>query len=158
MVRAPTGGIAVSTPVSTPSSPVVPHPPAASVTVLLRLENLALALAAGLAFRALGGNWVLFAALFLAPDLAMLGYLAGPSIGARLYNLAHTYVAVALLAALAWITGYEGALQVALIWCVHIGVDRALGFGLKYPSGFADTHLGQLRGPAQTRDVRLPAA
>jgi hypothetical protein len=148
----------VSRPVSTPSSPVVPHPPAAGVTLLLRLENLALAITAGLAFHAVGGNWVLFAILFLAPDLLMLGYLAGPSIGARLYNLAHTYVAVALLSALAWTTGFEWWLQIALIWCVHIGLDRALGFGLKYPSGFADTHLGQLRGPAQTRDVGSLAA
>lgn len=148
----------MSTPVSLPSSPVVPHLPAAGVTLLLRLENLALAIAGGAAFHAVGGSWVLFAALFLAPDIAMLGYLAGPSIGARLYNLAHTYVAVALLAALAWTTGSEWWLQIALIWCVHIGVDRALGFGLKYPTAFADTHLGPLRGPAQTRDVRFPAA
>jgi hypothetical protein len=128
------------------------------MTGLLRLENLAVAIAAGLAFHRLGSNWMLFAVLFLAPDLAMLGYLAGPRIGARLYNLAHTYVAVALLAALSWTAGSEAGLQVALIWCVHIGVDRALGYGLKYPSGFADTHLGRLRGPAQTRDVRAPAA
>ncbi|MDU3890869.1 MAG: DUF4260 family protein [Serratia liquefaciens] len=32
----------------------------------------------------------------------------------------------------------------ALIWGAHIGFDRALGYGLKYASGFADTHLGGL--------------
>lgn len=148
----------MSRPVSLHLSPVVSHATEAGVTVLLRLENLAVAIAAGLAFHRLGGNWMLFAVLVLAPDLAMLGYLAGPRTGARLYNLAHTYVAVALLGALAWTAGYQGALQVALIWCVHIGVDRVLGYGLKYPSGFADTHLGRLRGPAQTPDVRAPAA
>lgn len=144
--------------VSPAISPVLAPPPAAGVTVLLRLENLALALLAALAFHALGGHWGVFAVLFLVPDIAMLGYLAGPSTGARLYNLAHTYVAVASVAALAWTAGSALWLQIALIWCVHIGVDRALGFGLKYPSGFADTHLGRLRGPAQTRDVRAPAA
>ena len=29
------------------------------------------------------GSWWTFAALFLVPDLSMLGYLAGPSVGAR---------------------------------------------------------------------------
>ena len=26
----------------------------------------------------------------------------------------------------------------------HTGADRLLGFGLKYPTGFADTHLGRI--------------
>jgi hypothetical protein len=111
---------------------------------LLRLENLALAVAAVLTFRSVGGTWGLFAVLFLLPDLSMLGYLAGPSLGARLYNLAHTYIAPALVAALGWTTDHGLWLQAALIWCAHIGVDRALGFGLKYATGFADTHLGRL--------------
>jgi len=29
----------------------------------------------------------------------------------------------------------------ALIWLAHIGIDRALGYGLKYPTFFRDTHL-----------------
>ncbi len=33
------------------------------------------------------------------------------------------------------------ALQIALVWAAHIGVDRAIGYGLKYPTGFRDTHL-----------------
>ena len=33
------------------------------------------------------------------------------------------------------------ATQIALIWLAHIGVDRLLGYGLKYPTGFKDTHL-----------------
>jgi hypothetical protein len=36
---------------------------------------------------------------------------------------------------------HEAALQIALIWLAHIGVDRMLGYGLKYPTGFKDTHL-----------------
>jgi hypothetical protein len=35
----------------------------------------------------------------------------------------------------------------ALIWLAHIGIDRALGYGLKYASGFGFTHLGRI-GPA----------
>ena len=32
----------------------------------------------------------------------------------------------------------------ALIWIAHIGLDRALGYGLKYATGFGDTHLGRI--------------
>ena len=28
-----------------------------------------------------------------------------------------------------------------MIWIAHIGMDRMLGFGLKYPTRFSDTHL-----------------
>lgn len=33
------------------------------------------------------------------------------------------------------------ATQLALIWGAHIGVDRALGYGMKYATAFKDTHL-----------------
>ena len=26
----------------------------------------------------------------------------------------------------------------------HTGMDRAVGYGLKYPTGFSDTHLGRI--------------
>jgi hypothetical protein len=32
-------------------------------------------------------------------------------------------------------------LLLALIWIGHIELDRMLGFGLKYPTRFKDTHL-----------------
>lgn len=112
--------------------------------VVLRLENLALAIAAVIAFHAIGGGWGLFAILILLPDLSMLGYLAGPSVGAGGYNVGHSYVGPALLAALGWALGHPLLQQIALVWCAHIGGDRALGFGLKYPTGFGDTHLGRL--------------
>lgn len=124
------------------------HAPTGRVLALLRFENVALASAAVVAFHALGGDWRMFAALFLLPDLSMLGYLRGPTAGARLYNLAHTYLAPAAPAAIGWIGGEVWWLHIALIWCAHIGIDRALGFGLKYRDGFAATHLGRLRRPA----------
>jgi hypothetical protein len=135
----------MSRPDSITSSPdVVSCVPTGSVLVLLRLENLALEAAAVLVFRGAGGTWGLFAAFCLLPDLSMLGYLAGPSTGARCFNLAHTYFVPVLLAALGWMTEHGSWLQIGLIWCAHIGVDRTLGFGLKYPTGFADTHLGRI--------------
>jgi len=35
----------------------------------------------------------------------------------------------------------ETATQIALVWLAHIGFDRFFGYGLKYPTGFKDTHL-----------------
>ena len=35
-------------------------------------------------------------------------------------------------------------LSLAMIWLAHIGIDRALGYGLKYQTGFAFTHLGRI--------------
>ncbi len=114
------------------------------MNVTLKLEWLCLALAMIVAFWAVGGSWLLFGVLVLAPDLSMLGYLAGPHVGARAYNLAHIVVGPALLAGAAWLTAHDVALQVAIVWLLHIAVDRALGYELKLPSSFRDTHLGRV--------------
>lgn len=110
----------------------------------LRLEGAAIGAAAILAYAAVQGSWTLFALLILAPDLFMLGYLAGPRLGALGYNLGHTYLVPLALAGLAWIGGSDTALQLGLIWAAHIGLDRAMGYGLKYGTGFKDTHLGRV--------------
>ena len=109
--------------------------------VLLRLEGVAVAVAAVVGYVREDGSWLLFLLLVLAPDLSAVGYLAGPRVGSLTYNLAHTYVGpVALLTGSILAGGRLGAL-VALIWLVHVGVDRALRYGLKYPTAFRDTHL-----------------
>ena len=115
--------------------------------VWLRIEGLAiLALAVWLYARG-GHSWVLFAVLFFAPDASFAGYLGGPRVGAAAYNALHGYVGPALLAAASLAMGAAPA--VALVWAAHVGFDRALGYGLKYPSGFGDTHLGRIgRGAA----------
>jgi hypothetical protein len=97
-----------------------------------------------LALYAHGGfSWPIFALFLLAPDLSMLGYLAGPRAGAAAYNLVHTYV-LALSLTLAGFFGSLPALTAAgLILIAHIGLDRALGYGLKYSTAFGDTHLGR---------------
>jgi Domain of unknown function (DUF4260) len=116
------------------------------VRLLLRLEGLA-ALAASLALYAhTGFSWPIFALFLLAPDLSMLGYLAGPRAGAAAYNLVHTDV----LALVLTLAGFFGALPAltatGLILIAHIGLDRALGYGLKYSTAFGDTHLGRTAG------------
>jgi len=109
--------------------------------LLLHAEGAAVAVAAVTLYFHEGFDWWLLLVLALAPDLAMLGYLAGPRAGAAAYDIVHTYVLPVLLGAAGVIWDSDAALAVALIWLTHIGVDRALGYGLKYPSGFKDTHL-----------------
>lgn len=115
----------------------------ADAILLQRLEGLA-ALALGVAAYAwLGQSWWIFALLFLAPDLTMLGYLRSPRFGALIYNLGHTYAAPALLA-LAGLALGPLAYGLAAIWAAHIGFDRLLGYGLKLETGFEQTHLGPI--------------
>ena len=120
------------------------------VTTLLRIEGLAAFAVAVGAFYMLGGNWWLFAALILAPDLSMFGFLAGYRVGARVYNAAHTDTLPLALGAVAWLTGTGWLVTVALVWIAHIGVDRALGYGLRYPLIEQATHLGWV-GKAKRR-------
>jgi hypothetical protein len=112
--------------------------------IWLRLEGAALLAASVVAYCWQLGGWTTFAALFLAPDLTMLGYLAGPATGARLYNLAHNEVAPIFLAMYGIGVGRHDVLPYALIWLAHIGFDRLLGLGLKYPTRFQHTHLGPI--------------
>ena len=88
-----------------------------------------------------GGSWWLFALLLLAPDLSMLGYLAGPRVGAVSYNVFHSYPLPAALGLVGLFVGAPLAVSVALVWFAHIGMDRLMGYGLKYPTDFKDTHL-----------------
>lgn len=131
-----------------PPKPVVTH---------LRLEGFVAFAAIVTAYWFLGGNWSLFALLILAPDLSFFGLYAGQKAGANIYNLAHTYTLPAVLGALGWFGGMFWFAEVALIWIAHIGADRALGYGLKYPGFDHHTHLGLIgpaRGAQQHADAR----
>ena len=120
------------------------------VRAILRLEGAAAFAAAAALYAHAGFSCKIFALLFLAPDLAMLGYLVGPGVGAGAYNAAHTQALALPLALIGFLLGRPAVLAVALIWVAHIGFDRALGYGLKYPAGFGDTHLGRIgRGEAR---------
>lgn len=113
----------------------------------LRIEGLAvLALSLG-GYFTLGGPLWLLAALALAPDLSMLGYLAGPRLGSLSYNVVHTYTLPLALGAAGFWGDSRIALLVALVWAGHIGVDRLFGYGLKFESGFTDTHLSSQPAP-----------
>jgi Domain of unknown function (DUF4260) len=109
--------------------------------ILLRLEEAALLAATLYAYHYLHYSWLLFAILFLTPDLFMLGYLHNPRTGSALYNLAHTLFLPIPLFLIAYVTNHPLAAAIALIWTAHITLDRLLGYGLKYPTFFKDTHL-----------------
>jgi len=115
----------------------------------LRFEGFAALVTATLLYRHFGLNWLWFGVLFLAPDLSMLGYVAGNRLGALTYNLGHTYALAAVVLGAGLVSDMMGAprlalLGIGLIWCAHIGFDRALGYGLKSPEGFRFTHLGKI--------------
>lgn len=113
-----------------------------SVRLWLRLEGLVVLVAATCLYARGGHSWVLFAALFFVPDVSFGGYLGGPRIGAVVYNLAHSYVTPLAIAAVAFAAAAMPAWL--LIWMAHIGFDRTMGYGLKYPTAFGDTHLGRI--------------
>lgn len=118
------------------------------VRTWLRVEGLAVLLLALLLYRQQGGGWVLFAVLLFVPDLSMAGYLAGARLGAAAYNAVHTYTGPLALGMLSVVAASSLGVSVALIWAAHIGLDRFLGYGLKLPSGFRQTHLGEIGGGA----------
>jgi hypothetical protein len=112
--------------------------------VLLSIEGVAL-FAGALTLYVLRGysGWA-FALFLLAPDLSAVGYLINLRTGAAMYNTVHTYALPMALGMLSLILGWGLGIQVALIWLAHIGMDRAVGYGLKYPTAFKDTHLSRV--------------
>ena len=116
----------------------------APVRTWLRLEALVAAVAGLVVWAGLDGGWWRFLALILLPDISMLGYLWGPRVGAALYNAFHSYALPLALGLLGGVVDSRTLLLTGTLWLTHIGIDRVLGYGLKYPTGFQDTHLGRV--------------
>ena len=129
---------------STPSAASLDHNKILGPRLLLHVEGATLFAMSVLLYALTGGNWWLFALLLLVPDISMLGYLAGTTTGAYIYNTVHAYPLPALLAAYGLLGANPLATWLALIWFAHIGMDRTVGYGLKYTSAFKDTHLGRV--------------
>jgi len=115
--------------------------------LLLRGEGALVLAAATYAYAQTGFSWWIFAVLFFAPDIFMLGYLGGNKLGAVVYNIGHTYLvpAIVLIAGSLLASPLAMAMAIAMIWIGHIGFDRIMGYGLKYASGFKFTHLSGLQ-------------
>ncbi|MGM7677330.1 DUF4260 family protein [Microbacterium sp. A94] len=101
--------------------------------------------------------WWIPLALFLVFDLSQLGYLRSPAAGAAWYNAIHTYAWAVVLAVVALVaSSFTPALSlwsaiIAFAWAFHVGVDRALGYGLKLPDAFTHTHMGWIGKDRKTR-------
>ena len=110
----------------------------------LRIEGLATLAAGAALYLHLGGQAIWLVPLLLAVDVSMAGYLVGPRVGAALYNLAHNWAVGIAVLATAWWLGSPAITLVGAVLVAHVGMDRAAGYGLKYPTAFGDTHLGRL--------------
>ena len=109
--------------------------------ILLRIEGAAIFAVAIVLYLHLDYPWWVLVVLALAPDLSMIAYVGGERAGALVYNLAHTLALPLVIGAGGVLWDADRAVELALIWLAHIGADRAIGYGLKYPTGFQDTHL-----------------
>ena len=118
--------------------------------LILRLEAAAVLALALAAYARAGQGWLVFAVLFLVPDLSMLGYFAGRRLGAIAYNVGHSYLVPLVLGATGLVIGQPFLVSIALIWIAHIGFDRLLGYGLKYATAFGHTHLG-MKGESKAK-------
>lgn len=114
------------------------------VRKVLHLEGLAIFLAAVYLYYLLSADWLLFVILLFTPDISMIGYVKNTQIGAITYNLVHNYALAILVAFIGVLLGSNLVISLGLILLAHVGLDRLLGFGLKYPTHFKQTHLQKL--------------
>jgi len=110
----------------------------------LQVEALAVFIAAAAAFGRLGGDYIWLIPALLIPDLAVAGYLAGPRIGAFVYNLIHNWAIGLVILAGGLALSITPLALAGTILIAHTGMDRSVGYGLKFMSGFKDTHLGRI--------------
>lgn len=111
---------------------------------IIRIEEAALFLLSWYFFCDAGFAWWWWWVWLLAPDISMVGYLINARIGAYLYNFVH-HKAIAVLVILIGTMSLSPWLAAAG-WLLlgHSSMDRVFGYGLKYLSGFKDTHLGRI--------------
>ena len=92
----------------------------------------------------LGGPWLLVIPLLLLPDISAIGYLRDPRLGAFTYNLVHNWAFGLGLLGLGLAAGSTPIAILGIVAIAHVGMDRAVGYGLKLPTSFQDTHLGRM--------------
>jgi hypothetical protein len=138
---------------STPTPPTID----AQARRWLRLEGLAVLIAAAVAFGQLGGEFIWFLPALLVPDLAITGYLGGPRSGAFVYNLVHNWAFGLAIAGGGLASGITPLALAGMVLIAHTGMDRAAGYGIKLASAFSDTHLGRIGKAARAARAGDPA-
>jgi hypothetical protein len=116
--------------------------------IILKLESLAMVIFAGLIYYQMNefmylnfSRFYLIILVWLSIDISMAGYLVNKKLGAFTYNLIHNYaLSLVFLITGAFFQNFD-VISIGLILMIHVGIDRLLGFGLKYSSGFKDTHI-----------------
>ena len=110
----------------------------------LRAEGLAAFVGGFFAWRALDGGWPWFLVFLLLPDVSAIGYLASRHVGAITYNIAHNWFTGGAVLGLGLALAFPALTMAGIVLVAHTGIDRVLGYGLKYPTSFQDTHLGHI--------------
>lgn len=124
---------------------------------MVRLEAAALLALIVVVYGQRDASWLLFAALFLAPDVSALGYLVSPRAGAIGYNLGHTLVFPVVLGLAGLVAGAPLLVTLALIWAAHITFDRTIGYGFKNLSDSWDSSSSPSRSAGDDLPVSMVA-
>ena len=114
------------------------------VRTWLKLEGLLTMCVGVYVYYQYGFNFWIFILLLLVPDVSMLGYLINKKVGANIYNVIHSYSIPLILYVLGNYLSENYLIAASLIWICHIGMDRLVGYGLKYETDFKDTHLNRV--------------
>lgn len=112
--------------------------------ILLHVEGFAILLLSLYCYTYFDFSWSWFFILLFTPDIPMLGYLINSKVGAVAYNLIHTYSLAIGIIIFGLLFTSPAVLAIGLILSSHIGIDRMINFGLKYPTDFKDTHLNRI--------------
>ncbi len=127
-----------------------------AVDRILRAESFALFVTGAVLFLQMGGHPLVLVPLLIVPDVSMVGYLGGPRLGAVTYNLAHNLVTALVALGIGWALAIAPLALAGAVLVAHVGMDRTLGYGLKLPTDFKDTHLGRIgRSGHPARDVQV---
>lgn len=114
--------------------------------IILKLEEAMMA-ATGIYFLTiydLGLSVWLWIILFFSPDAGMLGYLVNTKVGAFTYNVFHHKGLAIAIAATGYFLHQDVCIAIGILLFAHSSFDRMLGYGLKYPDSFQNTHLGKI--------------
>ena len=109
-----------------------------------KLEGLTLLLVATYFYFQTGFYLIWFVVLFFTVDIFMVGYFVSSKLGAHIYNIGHSLILPQILLITGLVFKIDLLVAVSFIWLAHIGLDRALGYGLKLETSFHHTHLGHI--------------